>query len=151
MGEFGKSLRQMKEQVFRSISGYLWIISTCVLETVAVWKIICLSGITGHQHVILDSKICQYRRVGDGLFWLIFIPFGEESKDMNQHCCHICRYLDVNLLIKWPHWSSFIRRLTIVKTHLDNIGRDNQNAWSLKFHDNDEKSWCWWCLEVQTR
>ena len=43
--------------------------------------------------------------------------------------------------LKWPHWS-FIRRLTIVKskTHLDNIGRDNWNAWSLKLHDNDENN-----------
>ena len=45
-------------------------------------KIICLSGNTGHQQVILDNKICQYSRVGDGLFWLIFIPFSEESKDI---------------------------------------------------------------------
>ena len=42
--------------------------------------------------------------------------------------------------LKWPHWSSFIRRLTtIVKTHLDNIGWDYRNAWSSKLHDNDEK------------
>ena len=80
MGESGKSFRQMKGQVFRLISGYLWIISICVLETVAVWKIICLSGNTGHQQVILDSKICQYSRVGDWLFGLFLFHLVRKAK-----------------------------------------------------------------------
>ena len=62
----------------------------------------------------MGSTIRQYSRVGDGLFWPIFIPFSEESKDMNQHCCGAGNYFWGKLILVFNTPLSLSRLLLVV-------------------------------------